>query len=177
MFLVEAIEEAKEKIRSARNVQINGFAMILQINTVLEVREEERVKDIMRAFIDTNEYQGYVEDAEIRPASIDEHNTYGVIRLGVRLRRLRDVLQKENEAHAATKKKLPMIKKELAKLRAMIQAGDGRANVGKEEVQAGDERVVEPGDGGAFLVHHSEADDGVVRLSPHVGSAEATHKE
>ena len=31
MFLMEAIEEAKEKMRSAKTVQINGFAMILQV--------------------------------------------------------------------------------------------------------------------------------------------------
>ena len=31
MFLVEAIEEAKEKMRRTRNVQINYFAMILQV--------------------------------------------------------------------------------------------------------------------------------------------------
>ena len=31
MFLMEAIEEAKEKMRSAKNVQINSFVMILQV--------------------------------------------------------------------------------------------------------------------------------------------------
>ncbi|KAJ8422510.1 hypothetical protein Cgig2_010631 [Carnegiea gigantea] len=216
IFLVEAIEEAKEKMCSARNVQINGFAMILQVwfyehtniysfgddkcvprilswvhlykgkkydvrlvvaaiqdsqvstlatdafvvlqeviaeNAVLEVREEERVKDVMRAFIDTDEYQGYVEDAE------------GVISLDMRLRRVRDVLRKEKEGHTVMKRELATIKKELAELRAMIQVGGGRTDVGREEVQVGDERVVEPGDGGASLVHYSESDD------------EATHEE
>ncbi|KAJ8445205.1 hypothetical protein Cgig2_024411 [Carnegiea gigantea] len=136
-----------------------------EINVVLEVREEERVKDVVRAFIDTDEYKGYVEDAE------------AVISLEVRLRRVRDVLRKEKEAHAATKKELAATKKKLAELRAMIQAGDGKANVDGEEVQAGDERVVEPRDDSVSLIHHSEADDGVVRLSPHVGSAEAIHEE
>ena len=32
MFLVEAIEEAKEKMRNTKNVQINGLAMILQVS-------------------------------------------------------------------------------------------------------------------------------------------------
>ncbi|KAJ8423848.1 hypothetical protein Cgig2_000974 [Carnegiea gigantea] len=202
MFLVEAIEEAKEKMHIARNVQINGFAMILQvwfykhtniysfedencvprisswvhlykgkkydarlINPVLKVREEERVKDVVRAFIDTDEYQGYVEDAE------------GVISLEVRLRRLRDILRKEKEGHAATKNKLAVTKKELAMQRAMIQAEDGRAYVGREEVQAREERVVEPGDDSASVVHHSDEHDGVVRLSHHMGSTEGRHEQ
>ena len=95
----------------------------------------------------------------------------------VRLRRVRDVLRKEKEAHAVTKKELAAIKKELDELRAMIEVGDGRAYAGREEVQAADERMGEPGDVGASLVHHSEFDDGVVRLLPHVGYTEATHKE
>ena len=41
---------------------------MVQINAVLDVREEERVKDIVMAFIDTDEYKGYIEDAEVRPA-------------------------------------------------------------------------------------------------------------
>ena len=95
----------------------------------------------------------------------------------VRLRRVRDILRKEKEAHAATKKELAATKKELAELRAMIEAGDGRAYAGREEMQVADERVGVPGDVGASLVHHLESDDGMVRLLPHVGYAEATHEE
>jgi len=47
----------------------------------------------------------------------------------VRLRRLGDVLRKEKEGHTATKE-LTAMKKELAELKAMIQAEDSRANVG-----------------------------------------------
>ncbi|KAJ8423031.1 hypothetical protein Cgig2_021923 [Carnegiea gigantea] len=150
MFLVEAMEEGKEKMRSAK-----------YINPVLEVREEESVKDVVRAFIDTDEYQGYVEDAK------------GVISLEVRLR---DVLRKEKKGHAATKKELAAMKKELAKLKALIQAEDGRANVSGREMQAGDERVVELMDDNTSLIHHSEDDDGVVCLSPHVRATEAGHE-
>jgi len=32
------------------------------------VREEERVKDVVMGFIDMDEYKGYLEDAEVRPA-------------------------------------------------------------------------------------------------------------
>ena len=39
-----------------------------QINAVLDVREEKRVKDVVRAFIDMDKYQGYIEDAEVRLA-------------------------------------------------------------------------------------------------------------
>ena len=41
---------------------------MVQINAVLVVREEERVKDVVMAFINTDEYKGYVKDAEVRPA-------------------------------------------------------------------------------------------------------------
>jgi len=86
------------------------------------------------------------------------------------------MLRKEKEAYAATKKKLAETK-ELAELSAMTEVGDGRAYAGREEVQAADERVREPGDAGASLVHHTESDDGMVRLLPHVGYAEATQEE
>jgi len=47
-----------------------------QINLILEVREEERVTAVVRAFIDTDEYQGYVEDVEVRPTTIYMYNMY-----------------------------------------------------------------------------------------------------
>jgi len=47
---------------------------IEQINPVLEVREEERVNLVVRAFIDTDEYEGYVKDKEVRPTTLCVHN-------------------------------------------------------------------------------------------------------
>ncbi|KAJ8441260.1 hypothetical protein Cgig2_000633 [Carnegiea gigantea] len=44
---------------------------ISETNPVFEVREEEIMQAVMRAFIDTNEYQGYKEDAEMKDGRPD----------------------------------------------------------------------------------------------------------
>ena len=53
--------------------------------------------------------------------------------LEVRLRRVRDILRKEKESYATTKKELVATKKELAELKVMIHAKDGRAQVAEKQ--------------------------------------------
>ncbi|KAJ8428316.1 hypothetical protein Cgig2_015466 [Carnegiea gigantea] len=61
-FLMEAIEDTKQKILVKKNLQIAGFAMILQMVPCLEVREVERGEPTMQAFCGSDEFQAYVDD-------------------------------------------------------------------------------------------------------------------
>ncbi|KAJ8437175.1 hypothetical protein Cgig2_003804 [Carnegiea gigantea] len=108
---------------STKNLQINGFTMILQvwfyehssiyafadekrIIPVTEVMDEERRIQAEEAFIQSEEYNAYVED--------------GVISMEKGLRRARDALRKEREVHAKEKEAHVAAKKELDELKEVV---------------------------------------------------------
>ncbi|KAJ8427089.1 hypothetical protein Cgig2_011289 [Carnegiea gigantea] len=92
-FLAEAMEDTKEKIPLRRNLQMHGFAMILQIIPYLEVRDLEGREATVKAFNDTEDF-----------------NAYSIISIEKCLRRMREALRTtealtlERVTHAATKK-------------------------------------------------------------------------
>ncbi|KAJ8445910.1 hypothetical protein Cgig2_009839 [Carnegiea gigantea] len=104
-FLVHTMEESQEKIWSMKNLQINGFVMILQI---IPVRDDERRIEAMEALIASEDYSVHVEDAQ------------GVINVEEQLRRVRDALRKEREALAKKREAHTVTKKELAELKEAV---------------------------------------------------------
>ncbi|KAJ8423476.1 hypothetical protein Cgig2_013519 [Carnegiea gigantea] len=160
-FLVEAIEETKVKIPIKKNLQMHGFAMILQAwfyehtnlyahpdekgmprNTswvnlyighkyniaqlissikdnqivhVLEVWELERREATVKAFIDSDDFNAYMEDAQ------------DIISIEGRLRRTREALQIAKKALRLEKEAHNAMKKELEQMRALL-VGRGRGD-------------------------------------------------
>ncbi|KAJ8438683.1 hypothetical protein Cgig2_011866 [Carnegiea gigantea] len=95
-----------------------------QIYPVLEVREEERAQAIVRAFLHSDEYHGFMVMWRMRSL---RSMLQGIITMEVQLRRVRDALRKEKEAHVATKE-------ELAKLKALFEKKDERPEDGREQL-------------------------------------------
>ncbi|KAJ8443290.1 hypothetical protein Cgig2_015768 [Carnegiea gigantea] len=120
MFLVKAMEETLEKMNTVRNLQINGFVMILQVWFCEHTSIYSIVNDncVPRISSWGHLYEGKKYDARIMVADIKgELGGYivtnvlgnGVISIDV----ARHTAWKEKEAYAATKK-------ELAKLKASL---------------------------------------------------------
>ncbi|KAJ8420341.1 hypothetical protein Cgig2_012106 [Carnegiea gigantea] len=105
-FLVEAMEESKEKTQTTRNLQINGFAMILRVwfykhNSIYAFTDE---KMVLRLSSWVNFYKGKKYDARVVAVINEEEHLW----------RARDALWKEKEAHATTKKEVEELKEAVA---------------------------------------------------------------
>ncbi|KAJ8427959.1 hypothetical protein Cgig2_023254 [Carnegiea gigantea] len=87
-------DDATVLISSVKDNQVKCIVSLFVMVLSLKVRDVERGEPTVQAFCGNDEFQAYMDD------------TQGILSLEERLRRVREALRLEKEAHAATKKKL-----------------------------------------------------------------------